>query len=93
MGRGYVIEHCMSALREQADERLYRTYITDALKLIAENSQKAAVPGVGVIDVGSVLTKRWAELIDAQKEEKKKPEDNRPAAEIAHDIWKRIRGE
>ena len=55
MGRGYVIEHCMSALRD--------------------------------------LTKRWAELIDTQKEEKKKPEDNRPAAEIAHDIWKRIRGE
>ena len=86
MGRGYVIEHCMSALREQTEEKLYRTYITDALKLIAENAQKAAV-------VGSVLIKRWAELIDTQKEEKKKPEDNRPAAEIAHDIWKRIRGE
>ena len=43
-------------------------YVTDALKLIAENAQKAAIPGVGVVDVGSVLTQRWAELLEPQKE-------------------------
>lgn len=31
-GRGYVIDHLMSAHRAKQEERLYRVYVTDALK-------------------------------------------------------------
>lgn len=84
----------MSALRIEGQERLYRAYVTDALKTIAENTSKAAIPGVGVVDFGTVLTKRWAELAEPEKQKKEEaPEDNRPAREIAVDIWARIRGD
>jgi hypothetical protein len=60
--------------------------------LIAENAQKAAVPGVGVIDVGATLTKRWIELMQPEKQEPEEPEDARSCREITDDIWARIRG-
>ena len=41
MGRGYAVECCMAAFRRRQEERLYRAYVTDALKYIAENPQYA----------------------------------------------------
>jgi len=93
MGRGYAVECCMAAFRRKQEERLYRAYVTDALKYIAENSARYAVPGVGMVEHGTTLAKRWIDLTDAPAPEPKKPEDTRPAAEVAADIWTRIRGD
>lgn len=67
-------------------------YVTDALKAIVENTSRAAVPGVGMVDVGVRLKERWYDIALEQKKEKKPVEDDRPCAEIAADMWSRIRG-
>lgn len=76
---------------QESEDKLRHVYVTDALKLIAENAQKAAVPGVGVIDTGATLTKRWIELVHP-KPQQEEPEDTRSCREITDDIWARIRG-
>lgn len=55
MGRGYVMEYCISSLRKWEKELEYRVYITDALKAIAENTAK----NVG----GTFLTKRYVDSV------------------------------
>ena len=61
--------------------------MTDALKVLTENTAKAIVPGVGVIGLGSVFTKRWAEM--SQPREKQKEETPKTGDEIAADVMKR----
>lgn len=39
-GRGYVIDHCIASLRKRNKELGYRVYVTDTLKMIAENTAK-----------------------------------------------------
>ena len=33
-GRRYVIDHCISAFRIQAEEKIYRVYVTDGLRAL-----------------------------------------------------------
>ena len=77
---------------QELDNRLLHVYITDALKVIAENASKSVVPGIGVVDVGSTLTKRWIDMTKPQKPEPKEPEDTRTCREITDGIWQRMRG-
>lgn len=87
-GKEYVIDHCQSEYKRRSEERIYRIYITDALKVIAENTTHFA--GVDeFIDYGSTMSMRWADVLEPQKEE---VVDDRPCADIAHEIWERIRG-
>lgn len=44
------------------------------------------IPGHGAVDYGSAMSKRWADVIDPPKPVEV---DDRPAKEIAADIWKR----
>lgn len=76
---------------QELQDKLLHVYITDSLKTIVENTSKAPIPGVGIVDFGAVLTKRWADLLHPQKEEKTE-EDPRSCREITADIFKRIRG-
>lgn len=76
---------------QELQDKLLHIYITDSLKTIAENTSKMPVPGIGVVDYGAVLTKRWVNLLDPPKEEKVE-EDPRSCREITADIFKRIRG-
>ncbi len=83
-GRRYVIEHCVSAIRRknEAKDELFKIYITDMLKGIAETviystyDQKVELP-------------RYADTIKEIKEppKKKKPQS---ADEIIFNIRKRI---
>lgn len=100
-GRGYVIDHCVAAFlrmrKKEAKETLYKAYLTDALKLIAENTSHYLVPGLGAFDYGSTMSKRWIEM-ELPEENKKRTtpraeEDPRSCTEFAADVWKRIRGE
>ena len=96
MGRGYVIEHCISTFNEkqkqEAEEKAYRAYITDALMMIAENTTHF-MGRTEMLDYGKYINKRWVELMGLIGTEKEKPvkEDTRTAQEFAEDMWKRIR--
>ena len=92
LGRGYVIEHCISALKSNNEEKAYKIYVTDALKAIAENTTHL-VGTQGVVDYGCKINRRWIDaLTEAYNPPPEVPEDNRPCEEIAADIWSRIRG-
>ena len=61
MGTGYVIDNYISCFRREQTEKAFKVYITDNLRLIAENTAK----NVG----GSYIKSRYIELIEPQKEE------------------------
>lgn len=91
MGHGYVIEHCVSMLKEESQEKLFCAYVTDALMIIAENTTHF-VGAKEMFDYGKSLNSRWVDLVKPQKKKPEEPKiDNRSAAEIAQDIWKRMR--
>lgn len=56
LGRRYLIDHCYRYLRQSSEELLLKTYITDALKMIVENTAKMSQGGV-------VLKDRYIDLI------------------------------
>lgn len=37
MGRRYVIEHCISAFRAKQEEKMFRVYVTDALRALCRS--------------------------------------------------------
>ena len=59
MGIGYVIEHYIAFFQKEQKDKAYRLYVTDALKIITENTAKA--------NGGTYLTGRYAELIEPKK--------------------------
>lgn len=90
MGRGYVIEHCVSTLKSNNEKKSFQVYVTDALMAIAENTTHL-VGSQGVVDYGRTITQRWIDVINPAPVVEQ-PEDNRPSEDIAADIWDRIRG-
>lgn len=63
--------------REDLREAGYRIFVTDALRLIAENTARTGG--------GSYINRRWADAAFAPP----KPEDTRDASEIIADIAER----
>lgn len=63
----------MEALLQEAEERRYRAYVTDALMVLTENSAKYAQ--------GQYLTRRWAEGL--------LPQDDKSGDEIAAEFIRR----
>ena len=65
--------------RENEDEEttLYRAYVTDALRIVSENTAKQ-------VSEGQYLSKRWIEIISPQ------PEDARSGEEIAADVIRQM---
>lgn len=61
LGSGYVIDHCISAFSKEQEEKAFRIYLTDALKVISENTAGG--------ERRSAMSKRWIELMDIQTEE------------------------
>lgn len=70
----YIAQHVIQAYQKEQKELAYRMYVSDALKLICENTAKYAG--------GSHLTIRFSDIL-AQK-----PADTRTGAEIARDVIK-----
>lgn len=70
-----MIEHGLEVYRQDAEEKRYRAYLTDALMVIAENTAH-------IISGGKVMNGRWLEpLKPVQKE--------RTGDEIAADVIRR----
>lgn len=59
-GRGYVMDHCVAAFSREIENTRYRAYVTDALKLIAENTAKFAG--------GSYMAARWYQKYETRDE-------------------------
>lgn len=60
LGREYVIDHCVSRLNLEAEEQLYRTYITDSLKIIMENTAR-------LVKEGKVIPSRYVDILNSMK--------------------------
>ena len=76
LGRGYVVEFCMAELEELS----YKTYVTDALKVLIDNVAK--------IGGGSVLKKRYVETLP--KVELQEQDTTEQATEIIERIKKGV---
>lgn len=88
-----MIEHCISSLKSNNEEKSFRIYVTDALMAIAKNTTHI-LGAQGVIDYGTTINKRWIEVIAPKDNdnESDEPVDDRSSEKIAEDIWSRIRG-
>ena len=75
IGKGYVIEHCVSLFNRRQKEQIYRNYVTDTLKMINDNLTK--------IYGGQYMKTRYADMVEPKKQ------DTRTGDEIARDIIKR----
>lgn len=81
-----MIEHCISSLKLDNEEKAFKVYVSDALMAIAENTTHLV--GIqGVVDYGKTIKTRWIDILNPPPKPK---EDNRPADVIAADIWNRI---
>lgn len=74
-GRGYVVEHCISAFNEKQKEETYRLYVTEILR------------GIGK-QVGVSFSMSYTELIESMKPQK---EETRTADEVIDDIKEKAR--
>jgi hypothetical protein len=88
-----VVDHCVAAFNTYQQEREFRTYLTDALKAIAENTSRYILPGLVEVNAGTVMAFRWAAPTQPEKPAEEKPEDERSCEEIVNGIWSRMRGE
>lgn len=75
IGKGYVIEHCVSLFNRRRKEQIYRNYVTDTLKIINDNLTK--------IYGGQYMKTRYADMVEP------KSQDTRTGDEIARDIIRR----
>lgn len=69
-----MIEHCITVFQKRAEEKMYRMYVTDALKAITENTARR--------ETTTILSKRFVELISETEPEK-------TGDEIAEEVIKR----
>ena len=67
LGKSYIIRHCTEEMRKQAEDRIFRVYVTDALKAIADNT--SFIP-----KEGASLKLRYIEMLDGIKPERKPQE-------------------
>lgn len=79
-----MVEHCISTFAKKKKELIYQTYITDSLKLIAENTAKK----VG----GNSLKVRFAEILESMYNNDKEEDASEVAEQIITDIRNKLRG-
>ena len=73
------MEHCVAAFLKKQNDKLYQVYITDTLKMIAENTSNFAggkAPGI-----------RW---IDAMNDMEKPKEEEKTAEEVIDHIKEKL---
>ena len=83
-----MIDHCIKLYTIAQRQEIYKIYVSDALRIIAENTAKFAG--------GSYIKKRYIDLIESKKQKsyqtfsskksKKQKEDKRTAQEIIDDV-------
>ena len=74
-----------SRLKEYSRDFAYKTYISDALRVIA-NNVATSVGGGEYARIGQ----RYADIISTKKANET-VEDNRPVIEVVHDMWEKVK--
>ena len=72
-------------MRREAEENQYRNYVTEALRILTENTTHHVLPGYGNVGYGGYLKSSWAELRRPRRE-KEEPENGDA---IALDLMRR----
>ena len=89
-----MIDHCVAAFHAEQKERLYRIYVTDSLQSIVENTALRFPFNAEPFKYGQEMSARWLEMVEPKPRKREEPkEDNRTCAEVAAEIWSRMRGE
>lgn len=73
-----MIDHCISFFHKRNEEKLFKNYVTDALRIITYNTSKR---GSGIME------ERYSDILESIK---KKPE-TRTAGEIINSISNKLR--
>ena len=74
-------------MRREADDTRYKNYLTEALRILTENTTHYLIPGVGNVNYGGYLKTPW---IEAQKKSReKKTEEPADGDQIAIDLMRR----
>lgn len=73
-----MIDHCVGFFQRRQEEKQYRIYITDALKVLTENTAK--------MFGGATIKMRYAELIDTEPQK----EETRTADEVVDSIKEKL---
>ena len=76
-----MIEHCVSWLKKDSEEKAYRAYITDALKAITDNTGRAVNNGVG-------MKSRFADMVASTQQTES---DEIDAEEKANEVKERMK--
>lgn len=77
MGRGYVIDHCVSALIQLQEDDIFKRYVATALKLISINTTGG--------EERYAMRHDYSELID------RTPADTRTAEEVIDHVLGKIK--
>lgn len=80
LGRGYVIESCISLFKNKREEKIYKWYITDALMTIANNTARIAG--------GNEMIQRYVDLINPPKKDER---EDMTVDEFVDSIWSNIK--
>lgn len=62
----YISQHVRQAYAKEQEGKAYRLYIAETLRCISESSAQKG---------GPYVTAKWADIIDPQPEDTRKPED------------------
>lgn len=85
-GSGYVLE-CVSAFYlEQQEELRYRHYVTEALRILTENTTRHVVQGYGEVKTGTYLQRPWYEPVSRSRPKT----DTRTGDEVAAEVIKKL---
>lgn len=76
IGKGYVIEHYIAFFKKELEEKSFKIYVSDALKLIAENTSR---------DGGKYMSMRFIDVIEPHVE-------TRTADDIITNVKNKIKG-
>lgn len=74
------MEHCVAAFLKKQKDKLYQVYITDTLKMIAENTSNLAG--------GKAPSMRWVDAMNSL--EKPKEEEEKTAEEVIDRIKEKL---
>lgn len=75
MGKGYVVDYCISLLRKKQEQRRFQIYLTDVLMIMNNNIQRCFG--------GAKINQRYADYFG------KKKEDKRSAKQIVQDTMRK----
>ena len=80
-GDEYIMQYMLSRYRSESKEKVYKAYVTDTLKVIAENTARYAG--------GSTIKKRFIDISEEEKNEPKKPQES--AEKVKSDLLEKMK--